>query len=309
MSVKSFLSRRYRRLSHAWNYYRAETGLRAHEPRGHFYSALPDIEEGARYAAKASERAVRDGLPGLNLRIAAQQELLLKMCGLYPEFDWAEKLTPHQRFHFDQGYYLHADSICLYSMLRLFRPRRVIEVGSGFSSALMLDVNDRFLDRQTHFTFIEPHPARLESILKPQDGTSARILRQPVQTVAPDVFLSLQSGDFLFIDSSHVSKVGSDVNYLLFDILPQLPAGVFVHVHDIFWPFEYPADWIREGHAWNEAYVLRAFLSFNESFEIVFWTPFAAMLWPEIIRERMPGYLLNTGAALWFRRVKIPGSP
>lgn len=304
MSLKDFLSRHYRRVHHAWKYYRAETGLPAHVLRGHYYSALPHIEEGARHAAKVSQRTLSDGLPGINLQIAAQRELLVKMCKLYPEFDWTERETPDRRFHFNQGYYNRADSICLYSMLRLFRPKRVIEVGSGYSSALMLDVNDRFLNGQTHLTFIEPYPDRFDSVLRPEDKASTCILRQPVQLVPAKLFQSLQAGDFLFIDSSHVSKVASDVNYLLCDILPQLPIGVFVHVHDIFWPFEYPADWIRQGHAWNEAYLLRAFLSFNESFEIVFWTPFAAYLWPEIIKERMPAYMINTGAALWFRRVR-----
>ena len=304
MRLKDFLSRHYRRLGRAWNYYRAETGLPGHVARGHYYSPLPEIEEGARHAAEVSQRAPANGLPGLNLRIAAQRELLLKMCELYPEFDWTERQTPDRRFHFNQGYYLQADAICLYSMLRIVRPRRVIEVGSGFSSALMLDVNDRFLNHQTHFTFIEPYPDRLESILKPEDNNSTRILRQQVQMVSTDVFQGLESGDILFIDSSHVSKAGSDVNCLLFDILPQLPAGVYVHVHDIFWPFEYSADWIRQGYAWNEAYLLRAFLSFNESFEVVFWAPFAASLWPEIIKERMPACLNNTGAALWIRKVR-----
>jgi predicted O-methyltransferase YrrM len=304
MRLRDFLSQNYRRLDDAWKHYRGETGLPGHVPRGHYYSALPDIDEGARYVAKISECPPRDGLLGLNLQIPAQHELLLKMCGLYPEFDWAAKQTPERRFHFNQGYYLQADGICLYSMLRLFRPKRVIEVGSGFSSALMLDVNDHFLDRQTHFTFVEPYPDRLESILRSEDKASVCILRQPVQVVPPDTFKALHAGDFLFIDSSHISKVGSDVNYLLFDILPKLPIGVFVHVHDIYWPFEYAADWIREGHSWNEAYVVRAFLSFNEAFEIVFWTPLAARLWPEIIKERMPTYMINTGAALWFRRMR-----
>ncbi len=304
MTLKDLLSRHYRRLEHAWNYYRAETSLPDHVPRGHYYSALPNINEGARHAAAMAHRPILDGLPGIDLQIPAQRELLAHMCELYPEFDWSERQTPDRRFHFNQGYYNRADSICLYSLLRLVRPRRVIEVGSGFSSALMLDVNDRFLNRQAHFTFIEPYPERLESILAPHDEATARILRQPVQLVPPDVFQSLQAGDFLFIDSSHVSKVASDVNYLLSDILPQLAIGVYLHVHDLFWPFEYPAEWIRQGRAWNEAYVVRAFLSFNDAFEIVFWTPLAACLWPESIKERMPAYMINTGAALWFRRVR-----
>ena len=85
-----------------------------------------------------------------------------------------------------------------------------------------------------------------------------------------DTFKSLEKDDILFVDSSHVSKVGSDTHYLFFEVMPTLSSGVLVDVHDIFWPFEYPADWIREGRAWNEAYLLRAFLSFNPAFKIIF---------------------------------------
>jgi predicted O-methyltransferase YrrM len=304
MSIKRFLGRHWRRLHHAWRYYRDETSLPAHVPRGHYYSALPQVEDGAQHAARVARAEPSDGLPAIDLHPAAQREFLEKMCALYPEFDWTRNRTPDRRFHFDQEYYMQADSLCLYAMLRLLRPRRVIEVGSGFSSALMLDVNERFLGGATEFTFIEPYTGRLESLLKPADKATTRILRQSVQTVDPAVFQSLQAGDFLFVDSSHVAKIGSDVNYLLFDILPKLPAGVYVHFHDIFWPFEYRGDWIREGRAWNEAYLVRAFLSFNAAFEIVFWTPLAARYWPEIIKERMPAYLLDTGAALWLRRVR-----
>src|SRR5262249_46344812 len=153
---------------------------------------------------------------------------------------WLDRRIPGRRFHFHQDWYKQADSIVLYSMLRLFRPRHVVELGSGFSSALMLDVNDRFLEQKTRFTFIEPNPDRLYSLLSANDRARSQIHRQPVQK-SSNVLSEIQAGDFFFIDSSHVSKVGSDVNLIMFDILPRLPVGTFVHFHDIFWPFEYPA--------------------------------------------------------------------
>ena len=131
-----------------------------------------------------------------------------------------------------------------------------------------------------------------------------RIINQPVQYIPMDLFADLKSGDFLFIDSSHVSKVGSDVNFLILEVLPRLPVGAFVHFHDIFWPFEYPAEWIGHGTAWNESYLLRAFLMFNTNFEIVLWVPYCAKRWPELIEERMPNYMINIGAAIWIRRVR-----
>ena len=130
----------------------------------------------------------------------------------------------------------------------------------------------------------------------------ARIIAQAVQQVPLSIFEELQSNDILFIDSSHVSKTGSDVNYLYFEVFPRLGPGVVVHVHDIFWPFEYPREFIQEGHAWNEAYLIRAFLSFNANFEIIFWAPYAGEKWRDLIVNRMPVYMENTGASLWLRR-------
>jgi hypothetical protein len=110
------------------------------------------------------------------------------MVELYPEFDWSEHPIPGRRFHFGQGWYAQADSICLYSMLRLFRPRRVVEIGSGFTSALMLDVNDRFLGGQTQLTFVDPHPNRLANY-KPSSarrGTGA-LIAQTMLTIPTQI--------------------------------------------------------------------------------------------------------------------------
>ena len=302
MSARSTLANYYHRARAAWSYYCDETVLPAALPRGHYCSPLPDPENGALHATASLTRDPRVELPGIDFQIHEQTNLLLRMAELYPQFDWAEQSCPNRRFHFDQGWFKHADSLSLYSMLRLYRPRQVVEVGSGFSSALMLDVNERFLGRSIRFTFIEPSPERLESVLREEDRLSVQLISQPVQTVSIDLFRSLNKDDILFIDSSHVSKAGSDTHYLFFEVMPALSSGVLVHVHDIFWPFEYPADWIREGRAWNEAYLLRAFLSFNQAFKIMFWSPFMALIEADLIKRKMPLYLRNTGASIWLRK-------
>ena len=287
-----------------WNFYQRESGLPSYSVRGDFDSPLPDIFEGQQFARTASNNKPTDKIPGIDLRIDAQQRLLFKMVDVYPEFDWSEQRILGRRFHFGQTWYAQADSICLYSMLRLFRPRRVVEIGSGFTSALMLDVNDRFLGRRTQLTFIDPHPDRLDLLLSHDDKRQVRIIRARVQDAPEKIFTELENGDFLFIDSSHVSKVGSDVNFIFSEVLPNLPTGVFVHFHDVFWPFEYPAKWIADGRSWNEAYLLRAFLAFNDCFEIAFWVPFAALRWSDIIKNRMPTYLIDTGASIWIHRTR-----
>jgi predicted O-methyltransferase YrrM len=247
---------------------------------------------------------LEENLAGIDLTSDSQYETLLRIIQLYPDFDWTLEKRPDRRFYLHQGYFKEADSIVLFALMRLFSPKRVTEIGSGFSSALMLDVSDRFVSGQIQFTFIDPFPERLREILRPGDLGKARIITQEVQDVPLNVFEELEANDILFIDSSHVSKMGSDVNYLCFEVLPRLARGVIVHVHDIFWPFEYPIDWVREGRAWNEAYLLRAFLSFNTNFEIFFWVPYAPKKWRDLIATKMPDYMKDTGASLWLRRAK-----
>jgi predicted O-methyltransferase YrrM len=185
-------------------------------------------------------------------------------------------------------------------MLRWLRPRRIVEVGSGHSSALMLDTADERA-WPIKFLFIEPYPDRLKTLLRTSDAAH-EILPVPVQDVLLSRFDALESGDILFIDSSHVAKVGSDVVWLLEAVLPALHAGVVVHIHDIFWPFEYPEVWLRQGRAWNEAYFVRAFLQFNSAFEILWFTSYLTTCHRERVAAKMPLLLRDHGGSLWLRK-------
>ena len=187
-------------------------------------------------------------------------------------------------------------------MLCHFKPQRIIEVGSGFSSAVMLDTNDLFFSKQIALTFIEPHPERLFSLLNDEDKKRHRIITEMVQNVPLETFDTLEANDILFIDSSHVAKVGSDVVHLLTNVLPRLNKGVIIHFHDIFWPFEYPEEWIREGRAWNEAYVLKAFLQFNAAFRILFFNSYLAIHHKEVLAQNFPLMLKNSGGSLWIEK-------
>ena len=191
------------------------------------------------------------------------------------------------RYRYDNPHYTYSDAIFYYSVLRHFRPHRLIEVGSGHSSALALDVNERFLDNQCTMTFIEPFPSLLRSLTADSD-LRGRLLVKRLQAIPLELFGELSSGDVLFIDSTHVSRAGSDVNYLLFDVLPALAPGVLVHFHDIFYPFEYPSEWIREGRSWNESYALRAFLQFNRAFRVVLVNTYRERFHCDCFAEHMP---------------------
>ena len=187
--------------------------------------------------------------------------------------------------------------------MRYCKPRRIIEVGSGFSSAAMLDVNNLFLDDTVEFTFIEPHSDRLFNLLSREDKTKHTILKRQVQDAPTEVFRTLSADDILFIDSSHVVKIGSDVAHIMFNILPELQPGVLIHFDDIFWPFEYPEEWLLEGRAWNEAYFLRSFLQFNSAFEIMYFPSYIAEHHAEVLLEKMP-LCLEGGreGSLWLKK-------
>jgi predicted O-methyltransferase YrrM len=212
--------------------------------------------------------------------------------------------APGLRYRFENPSYSYADGIFLYSMLRHLKPRRVIEVGSGFTSALLLDTNERFLDNRVECTFVEPYPQLLLSLLSEEDRRRTRLIATPLQDVDLRLFESLESSDILFIDSTHVAKANSDVNRLFFEILPRLAAGTVVHVHDVFASLEYPVEWLREGRAWNEQYVLRAFLQYNDRFEVRLFGNYIVSRHPDWFRSHMPLCLQNPGGAFWMQRAR-----
>jgi Methyltransferase domain len=222
--------------------------------------------------------------------------------------------------HLANSWYQMSDGAVYYSMLTTLRPKRILEIGSGFTSAIALDVRDQELP-DLELTFIDPKPERLLGLLKDNDHAATTLYRKPVQDVPIEAFDVLEKDDILFIDSSHTSKSGSDVNLLFFDVLPRLKEGVVVHIHDIFYPFEYPDVWlVNRGFAWNELYFVRAFLSYNSTFQIML---FNSWLWrehpeivgryfpesvdlhahPEIVGRDLPESANLRPGSLWLRRV------
>jgi hypothetical protein len=269
-------------------------------PPGHYYSPIPSREERERGSHR--HESCPSTLTGIDLREAAQLALAADFTAAHVGHPYGTSPHSDLRYRFANRMFKHGDAVILHAILRHFRPDRVVEVGSGFSSALMLDVNEQWLNGKIMFTFIEPYPDRLNSILKPGDRENVEIIEKPVQDVDPAIFEELLPGHFLFIDSSHVSKMGSDVHRLVFDVLPQLRSGVIVHFHDVFWPFEYPTEWADEGRAWNEDYLLRAFLTYNTRFEMLLFNNWLARVHPESLAPLMPSSeMLGTTSSLWLR--------
>ncbi len=278
-------------------------------PPGHFYSPLPDLPAVHSNANRIFDENPQD-LLAINMNVESQIQLVGSFSRIYGEVPFQDHKSASARYFLDNKFFSYGDGIILYAFLRHFRPKRVVEVGSGFSSAAMLDVNDFFLDKRLEFTFIEPFPDRLFGLLSSDDKKKSRIEIRRVQEVEERVFSSLEVNDILFIDSSHVAKIDSDVVHIIFQILPRLKKGVIVHFHDIPWPFEYPKQWIDEGRAWNETYFLRAFLQDNVNFEIVYFNSFMANRHADLLSKAMPRVLNKPtspvtlgNSSLWLRKV------
>lgn len=264
-------------------------------PPGHFYSPIPDVDDVRRHALQVFDRSV-GSVAGVRINEQGQLSCAEDFTATYADMPFPEHAETGSRYHLDNEWFSYGDGIVLYSMMRRFAPRRIIEVGSGFSSAAMLDVNDKFFDGAIELTFIEPYPERLLGLLSEADATRCKIVQSPVQDCPAEVFSSLRANDFLFIDSSHVAKMGSDVLHLLFTVLPQLAPGVVVHFHDVLWPFEYPRTWLDQGRAWNEAYFVRSFLQYNRSFEITYFNSFMAAKHSALLSTTMPLVLRRPSA-------------
>ncbi|MDD1719443.1 MAG: class I SAM-dependent methyltransferase [Methanoregulaceae archaeon] len=272
-----------------------------HYPPGHFYSPIPSLEDIDRTEQMAAQPWPKQ-LKGIEINLNAQLELLNRISEFYKEMPFPEKKTNGKRYFLANPYYSYADAIFLYGLIRAKRPGRIIEVGSGFSTAAMMDVNEIFFGDSIQISCIEPYPKRLQSLFQRGDLDKITLYETKLQDIGIDLFSSLRKNDILFIDSTHVAKAGSDVNRILFDILPELSDGVLVHFHDVSYPFEYPGRWLREGRSWNENYILRAFLEYNDKFSIAFFTTYLEHFYREVIAEKMPLCLKDPGGSIWLQK-------
>jgi hypothetical protein len=279
-----------------------EPAIRPAYPNGHFYSpvvdpALLDAHRvwpanptvmGIDFDDRSHEGVLREAFP----RFIGQYD--------YPErLDEIPELT---EFFTQNSQFSWLDSRALYVLLRAWRPRRMIEVGSGFSTLLAADVNRRFLDGGKDITCVEPYP---RAFLRNGVPGVRRLIEAKVQDVPLDEFAALKCGDILFIDSSHVAKTGSDVNFLYFEVLPRLVPGVRVHIHDIFLPHDYLPEWVvGENRSWNEQYLLRALLMYSNGFRVVFGSSYAFWRFPDLVRSALAHPLGHAfaGGSFWIER-------
>jgi hypothetical protein len=266
----------------------------------HFYGPIPDLN-----ALPPGALTAPLPLHGVNMRADAQLGLLAQLSRFKSEYAQFLGRPPTARglFRFG-GAFSRVDAELLYAIVRHFKPARIIEIGSGFSTFAMAEAcaANRKEGAPSNFVSIDPYASWVAD--EEPDGLTEH-LKTPVEALDLAFFKQLQANDILFIDSSHIWRPGNDVEYEYFRILPLLPAGVLVHVHDVFLPYPYPPDWAQEQHVfWNEQILLAAFLAFNNAFDIELaahylarehYDALAAAV-PEITPDVCPG-------SFWMRRV------
>jgi predicted O-methyltransferase YrrM len=247
---------------------------------------------------------------GVNRNVEAQKDLLrLVASEFFQEYDAiSDSPSLDPTVYSRHSGFSGMDGALLYSMVRRYKPRQILEIGSGNSTLLSLLALQRNREENPEhegsMTSIEPYP---EGYLRQSLEGRGRLIQKRVEEVPLEEFGGLEENDILFIDSTHTVKIGCDVLYELLEIVPRLRPGVLIHLHDIFLPFEYPRDWVmRRKIFWAEQYLLHAFLAYNESFEIL-WSPgIARAEFPELLKQTFPYFdpEAQDAGSFWMRKVR-----
>ena len=240
-------------------------------------------------------------LHGIDMNDAVQLDLLRNQ---FPRFRREYEQIPAEptgepgQFHCNNDLFGGADALVAYCMIRHFQPRLIIEVGSGFSSLIAAEAIAK--NKNSALICIEPFP---QDFLRQGFPGLRSLIEKKVEEIDLEFFSQLSCGDILFIDSSHTVKIRGDVNYLFLELLPRLKPGVIVHVHDIFFPFDYPRDWVMdELRFWSEQYLLQAFLSFNSEFEVLIANHYLAHYYLEDFKQTFPHSPSWSKGSFWMRR-------
>jgi len=279
--------------------------LGLHVVPNHFYGPVPDTS-----ALDARLWQQNTELAGVDINETGQLELLGAFSRHfrreYSSFPLDPTATPFEYYRANQSF-PEIDAEILYCMVRKHRPTRIIEIGSGFSTFITADAIRKNASEDSgyecDFRAIDPYPN--DVVQSGFDGFSGVIISK-VEDMPLSTFDQLEDGDILFIDSSHVLKIGSDVQYEFLEVIPRIKPGVLVHVHDIFLPAEYPQEWVMKEHVfWNEQHLLQAFLAFNSSFEVLWSASYMNKNHPDKLRHAFPSFRYGKSrpGSFWFRRI------
>jgi hypothetical protein len=276
-----------------------------------YYSALNDLE----FLDSNRDLWQRRSLPrGIDWDLDAQLALLGTIAPFVAELGDVPsdpRADAPPAYHWNNDFWRGTDAFVQYALLRHLRPARVVEIGCGWSSLLMaraLARNEAETGVRTAVHQIEPYPRRELMIALPDHWTFEERI---VQRGALAPIEALGAGDVLFYDGSHVARAGSDVNWFFFELLPRVSPGVLVHLHDVFWPADYPESWIFErGQTWNEQYVLQAFLMFNREFQVILANAALMAERPHEVSQLLGSVSepISGGGSVWIRRSPDSGA-
>ena len=278
-----------------------------HLTPNHFYSPIPDT----RALPDALWRR-ESALPGIDMRDEEQLTLLREVVDRFGDelngLPRSQAGAAAGEYFVDNSAFESVDGELYYAMIRRHRPAQVVEIGAGWSTLLALRAlrANRADGAEGRLVSVEPYPYEFVRAAVDRTSEIAELRDVPVQDLPLDVFEALGPGDILFLDSSHVLRIGSDVQYVFLEILPRLRAGVLVHVHDVFLPGEYPRDWVLgpEHRFWNEQYLLQAYLADNARVEVVWGGSWMHRRHPEELEKALSSYdrQHRFPGSFWFRR-------
>lgn len=276
----------------------------------HFYSPIPDLKD----LEKRKVWDQKSNLPGLEFNVKKHLALLQRLGEKYgKECSWPKEETGNcADYIVGNKTFLFGCAASLYTLIREYKPKKIIEIGSGNSSKIISQAIARNVQeggRKTEYLIVDPFPSPPVSNRQIKFD---RLIKKRVELVDPAFFDQLGKDDFLFIDSGHTVRIGSDVNFLYLEILPRINPGVLVHCHDIDLPYEYPKCYATDNkfrQFWTERYLLQAFLAFNNQFEILLPMTYLMRNYPKEFKRlfplydpNFPGGRLAISPSFWMRR-------
>jgi hypothetical protein len=280
-----------------------------HITRNHFYEPIPDTR-----TLKDQLWLRQSQLIGININEQKQVEMINQFLRFKNEYDNFPKNRTSKawQFYANNPHFGPVDAEVLYCMIRHFQPKKIIEIGCGYSTYLSAEAVLKNKDEngfRADLIAVDPHP---NGVLKSGFPGLSRLITKKIEDVDLEEYKALRENDILFIDSSHVLKIGNDVHHEYLEILPRLNKGVIVHIHDIFYPCEYPKMWVlKMRRFWNEQYLVQAFLAFNNAFEVLWCGSYMRLKHSDKLADAFASYNRATvwstyrpgATSLWIRKI------
>ena len=274
-----------------------------HITPNHFHQPIPDTRK-----LKDDLWLKKSNLVGIDMNEEGQITLLSQFSSQfkheYERFPGHKTPVPYQ-YYVNNGAFVSVDGEILYCIIRHFKPSKIFEVGSGYSTYLSAEAllrNEEETGNLGKLIVFDPYPN--DTLMAGFPGLSKLVISK-IEDTDLTRFDELEENDILFIDSTHVLKIGGDVQFLYLEVLPRLRKGVMVHIHDIFLPSEYPKKWVLKDYRfWTEQYLLQAFLAFNYAFEVLWAGSYMHLRYPDKLKQAFDSYDPSTTqpGSFWIRK-------